>query len=83
MKDETEEIRRELVAEINENAGERTALEADHGQVWGTKELGRDFDVTGFMAPFCIVKRRADGVVGTVTFQHSPRYYFSFLGDRS
>ena len=67
-----------MVQEINANAGERAALEATHGQVWNTDELQRDYDVTGFMAPFVVVKRKSDGVVGSLMFQHSPRYYYSF-----
>lgn len=84
MRDETEEIRRGMVAEINENVSEREVLEAAYGkEVWDTRELGAAFDVLGFMAPFCVVRRKADGLKGTVEFQHFPRYYFSFLGDRS
>ncbi|MFH2076395.1 MAG: hypothetical protein ABIJ57_13800 [Pseudomonadota bacterium] len=82
MRDETEEIRQERVIEINANATGRTALEAAYGEVWDTRELGAAFDVLGFMAPFCVVKRRADGVKGSVEFQHYPRYYFSFTEDR-
>lgn len=82
MRDETEEIRQERVIEINANATGRTALEAAYGEVWDTSELGAAFDVLGFMAPFCVVKRRADGVKGSVEFQHYPRYYFSFTEDR-
>lgn len=83
MRDETEEIRREMVAEINANATEREALETVYGkEVWDTRELGAVFDVLGFMAPFCVVRRKADGVKGSVEFQHLPRFYFSFTEDR-
>jgi hypothetical protein len=37
--DETEDIRRQMVQEINSKAGERATLEERHGQVWDTKEL--------------------------------------------
>ena len=30
------------------------------------------------MAPVVVVRRRSDGVKGSVLFQHSPRFYFSF-----
>ena len=65
--------------------GSREALEATFGKdnVWDTKELTAAFEVKGFMAPFCVVKRKADGVVGSVTFQHDPRFYFDFHADRS
>ncbi len=81
MHDPTETIRREMTAEINAEQAEREALEAKHGQVWSTQELSKDFDVTGFMAPFCVVKRKSDGVKGSLTFQHSPRFYFGFQAD--
>ncbi len=57
MNDETEAIRRQQLAEINAQPGSREALEAEHGQVWDTQELGRDFQVEGFAAPYCIVRR--------------------------
>ena len=78
MSDPTESIRREMVAEVNSEAGERAALEAKYGQVWTTDEMCAEFEAIGFMAPYVMVKRRADGVKGTLMFQHSPRYYFSF-----
>ena len=78
MQDETESIRKAMVAQVNSEATEREALEAKYGQVWNTEEVTRDFEVTGFMAPFVVVKRRSDGQLGTLMFQHSPRYYFKF-----
>jgi hypothetical protein len=78
MQDETEDIRKELVSQINAVPGSREALELKHGQVWDTQELAKDFEVTGFMAPFVVVKRRSDGSVGSLMFQHSPRFYYSF-----
>jgi hypothetical protein len=79
MSDVTENLRRERLAEINSEPGSRGALEAQHGQVWDTEELGRDFDVTGFMAPLVVVRRKSDNVVGSLEFQHGPpRLYFNF-----
>lgn len=78
MTDPTEGIRRALVSEINSRKSDRQILEEKYGQVWDTNEVTRDFEVTGFMAPFVVVKRRSDGQLGTLTFQHSPRYYFGF-----
>lgn len=78
MSDETEGLRRERLAEINAEPGSRESLEAQHGQVWNTDELCNDFDVIGFMAPFVVVIRSADGVKGSLEFQHSPRFYFNF-----
>lgn len=78
MPDETESIRRGMCAEINANAGPRSELESKHGQVWDTTELGRDYEVLGFAAPFVVVRRKSDGVKGSLMFQHRPRYYFAF-----
>lgn len=76
--DPTEAVRMAMTAEINKVAAERAPLEAAYGQVWDTKELQQDFDVTGFAAPFCVVRRKSDGAEGSIMFQHWPRYYFSF-----
>ena len=78
MCDETEMIRREMVATINSNAGPRADLEKQYGQVWDTDQMCQDFEAIGFMAPFVVVKRRSDGVKGSLMFQNSPRYYYSF-----
>lgn len=79
--DPTENIRRKLVAEINAEASDREAIGAVHGQVWDTEEMTRDFSVEGFMAPFVVATRKADGVRGSLTFQHRPRFYFDFVPD--
>jgi len=78
MSDPTENIRRELVKEINANPGSREALEAAHGQVWSTEELTEEFSVSGFAAPFVAVTRKSDGQKGLLEFQHSPRFYYGF-----
>ncbi len=76
--DESEVIRRQRLVEINAEPGSREALEAAHGQVWDTEQLRRDFEVVGFLAPVVVVRRRADGRLGSLEFQHSPRLYFHF-----
>jgi hypothetical protein len=78
MKDATEAARRARLAEINAAPGSREALEALYGQVWDTRELARDYEVIGFLAPYVGVKRKADGVRGSLEFQHHPRLYFNF-----
>ena len=78
MHDPTEAIRRNELAQINAEPGSREALEAKHGEVWDTQELQRDFQALGFMAPYVIVSRRADGAKGSLQFQGSPRFYFNF-----
>ena len=78
MSDPTEDIRKELLAEINAVPGSREYLEAKHGQVWSTSELSQDFDVLGFMAPVVVVRRKSDNQKGSLMFQASPRFYFGF-----
>ena len=78
MLDPTEPIRRERLAEINAEPGSKEALESQYGKVWTTSELADDFEVIGFMAPLVVVRRKSDGVKGSLEFQHNPRYYFNF-----
>jgi hypothetical protein len=67
-----------MTQQVNADTSSRDVLEAEYGQVWDTQQLNEAFEVTGFMAPFVVVKRKSDGVVGSLLFRHSPRYYFSF-----
>lgn len=84
--DPTECSRRSGVAIVNGNVlsddpvSERARLEERYGKgnVYTTAEMTAAFNVAGFAAPFVIVTRRADGKRGTLTFQHSPRFYFDF-----
>jgi hypothetical protein len=78
MSDPTEAIRRARLAEINLVPGSREALEAQYGQVWDTDQLCEDFEAIGFMAPLVVVRRRADGVKGSLEFQANPRFYFNW-----
>lgn len=48
-------------------------------QEWTTEELREDFDVLSFMAPFVVVRRKSDGIKGSLKFTHSPRVYFEWL----
>ncbi len=72
-----------MLREINATPQDRAALESQHGQVWDAKELAQDFEVVGFMAPVVVVRRKTDGVVGSLLFQHQPRYYFSWQPDQA
>jgi len=78
MHDPTEAPRKERIAEINAGASDREALEAEYGEVWDTSEVSLAFDITGFMAPYVVCKRKSDGVKGSLEFRHSPRFYFNF-----
>jgi len=82
MTDDTEPFRRARVSELAaQQTDNRAELEARYGQVWNTAELGAEFSVTGFMAPYVIVRRKSDDALGSLEFQHSPRYYFTFQAD--
>jgi hypothetical protein len=79
--DQKEDTRRALVRAINVEPGSRETLEIEHGQIWDTDQLCQDCDIKGFMASFVIVRRKSDGKVGSLLFQHSPRFYFAFKAD--
>ena len=87
MNDETENVRREMVQEINSSVSsddpntERARLEQIYGRVWNTAELSEQFKVIGFMAPFVAVEDRNTGVLGSLEFQHYPRFYFNYKED--
>lgn len=47
-------------------------------KTWSTDEMREEFETIGFSAPFVVVRRKSDGVRGTLEFRHSPRVYFGF-----
>ena len=59
----------------------REEFEAVYGQVWTTQELQADYEVISFLAPVVSVRRKSDGVRGTLEFNHMPRFYFTFIAD--
>ena len=77
-----EEIRRNMQRCINEDALPLEVLKQRHGQVWTTEQLYQQFRIVGFMAPFAVVERRSDNKLGSVLFQHCPRFYWGFKEDR-
>ena len=50
---------------------------------WSTDELTHDFEVIGFSAPFVVVKRRSDGVKGSLQFDGRPRRYYDWKDHKS
>jgi len=80
--DETESYRRQRQAELNSQAVVKERLEQQYGKVWSTSDLVQDFEVKGFLAPFVVVRRKSDGKIGSLEFQHSPRFYFNWKGDK-
>lgn len=79
--DATEAARRSRIVKINLGAG-RTEVERRHGKAWNSAELASDFEVIGFMAPYVVARRRTDGRIGSLEFQHCPRFYFNWQEDR-
>ena len=69
------EAKRRLLTQLVNEGGVPATYD---GPLWDTQELQEEFEVQGFAAPFVVVRRRADGVRGTLTFTHSPRVYFDF-----
>ena len=80
--DITDQLRRVRLAVLSAQSGDRRALEFRHGRVWDGAELGRDFEVMGFMAPYVVARRRTDQKLGSLEFQHHPRFYFNWREDR-
>jgi hypothetical protein len=83
MTDETEPLRRAMLAE-QRATGPRTRedLAAQYGDVWDTGEMSAKFRVKSFLAPFVVVEEHGpDGRIGTLEFQHYPRFYHSFVAD--
>jgi hypothetical protein len=80
--EEVEMARRQRAIELNSNPGSGPQLEARYGRVWSPDELARDFEVIGFAAPYVVVRRRSDGALGSLEFQHHPRFYFNFEFDQ-
>jgi len=80
--DGTEDVRRALLREINAEPAQRSIIECRYGRVWSAAELANDFEVVGFAAPFAVVRRKTDNQLGSLLFQHQPRYYFAFQVDK-
>lgn len=78
--DRTEAFRRLRLAQLNPGVV-RAELEHRHGKVLDPVELAAAFTVVGFAAPLVVVRRKADGVVGSMEFQHEPRLYFNWQED--
>jgi hypothetical protein len=82
MSDPTQSYRRKRTAELAaEQTDNRAELEERHGQVFDPSELHQSYEVQGFMAPYVILRERATGKLGSMEFQHSPRYYWGFQAD--
>jgi hypothetical protein len=54
------------------------AIQEEGGECWTTEEVTVEFDILGFMAPFCTAVRVATGEKGTLAFVHRPRIYYGW-----
>lgn len=56
----------------------RFELERRYGQIWDTRQLARQFIVLAIISDQVVVRRKSDGVVGKLSLQNCPRYYYRF-----
>jgi hypothetical protein len=76
---ELEQSRRKRMAEINVQPRTRPELEAKYGRVWDTEQLKAEFEIIAFIAPYLVIRYRSDGRLGSLEFQHAPRFYFNLV----
>lgn len=81
QEDDTVLIKIAMIEEINAMSKDREQLEKLHGKVYDTRELAQDFEVLQFGAPMVYVQEKKTKKMGTLLFQHNPRFYFSFQED--
>lgn len=67
---------------VEESVSVRAELEKSVGRVWNTDEMVAEFEVKGFSMGIVVVRRRSDGVLGSLDFTHMPRLYFGFVEDK-
>ena len=77
MSDQTDIYRREMLLT---GQPERDLAKAEYR--WDTEQMRDEFEVIGFAAPFVAVRRKRDGVIGTLEFTHCPRFYFNWVEDK-
>ena len=61
-----------------DNDEDRKAWRYWDGEHWNNEALREDFEVIKFASPFVVVRRRRDGVIGTMKFINYQRTYFDF-----
>ncbi len=52
--------------------------EPPKGQVWTSEQFGQEFEILGLMISPTIVRRKSDGMRGTIQFHGDPRIFFDF-----
>ena len=81
LADHTEEMRRKAMDLMKREPASYEDLVANYGadNVWTTEQVKELYEITSFMAPYCTCVRKSDGQVGSLAFQHRPRFYFNFV----
>ena len=72
MTDPTEDIRKQMLAEINAPRLQGVPGSTSTGKSGTPRQLSEDFDVIGFAAPLVVVRRKSDGQKGSLMFQARP-----------
>jgi hypothetical protein len=54
------------------------AIQEEGGECWSTEEVTQEFDILGFMAPYCVAVRKETGKKGALAFVHRPRIYYGW-----
>ena len=67
------------IVELRSQPRSRAELEAVFRQVWDEQELAGDFEILGFVDEAVEVLRKADGQLGSLSYQDKPRFYFCFI----
>jgi hypothetical protein len=80
--DDTEDLRRHRLAQLNGESRDKANLTAKHGKIWDHNEVRTEFVLKQFMAPYVVARRISDGQMGTLEFIHSPRFYFNWEADK-
>lgn len=60
-------------------AERRKVLSHQFNDVMTTAEMMDLYEAVGFGGGLVVVRRRSDGVLGSLQFDHSPRLYYGFL----
>ena len=54
------------------------AIQEEGGECWTTEEVTDEFEILGFLAPFCTAIRKATKEKGILAFVHRPRIYYGW-----
>ena len=53
-------------------------IQEEGGECWTTDEVTQEFEILGFLAPFCTAVRISTGEKGSLLFGHRPRIYYGW-----